>query len=98
MLGEHQGDEAELRRKRYGFGGPVSQAMESDNAGRQQPHFGIMLVTCEKADLRPSPDGVLVYDNNGVRDVTAIVGRGEYCNGVIIDELYDVYIGQQSDQ
>jgi|SRR5690625_31486 len=95
ILREHQGDEAELRRKRYGFGGPVSQAMESDNAGRQQPHFGIMLVTCEKADLRPSPDGVLVYDNNGVREVPAIVGRGEYSQGDTIDELYDAITGQQ---
>jgi phthalate 4,5-cis-dihydrodiol dehydrogenase len=81
--------EAELRRKRYGFGGPVAKAMTSGNEGRKQPHFGVMIVTCEHADLRPSADGVLVYGDNGITEVPAIKGNGSYGQGDTIDELYE---------
>lgn len=33
------------------------------------PHFGVLIVSCERADLRPSADGVLIYDENGVREI-----------------------------
>lgn len=79
--------EAEFRRSRYGFGGPISKAMSSGNDGRKQPHFGVMLVTCERADLRASADGVLVYGDNGVTEIPAITGRGAYGQGDTIDEL-----------
>lgn len=85
--------EADLRRARYGFGGPISKAMSSGNAGRKQPHFGVMLVTCERADLRASADGVLIYGDEGVREVPAVVGRGPYGQGDTIDELHDAITG-----
>lgn len=94
VLRNLQGDEAELRRARYGFGGPVAQAMASGNVGRKQPHFGVMLVTCEHADLRASPDGVLVYGDEGVREIPALVGNGAYGQGDTIDELYDAISGK----
>jgi len=33
------------------------------------PHFGVLIVSCERADLRPSADGVRVYDENGMREI-----------------------------
>lgn len=85
--------EAELRRERYGFGGPVSKAMSQGDEGRKQPHFGVMLVTCERADLRASPTGVLVYGDEGIREVPAIVGTGSFGQGDTIDELHDAING-----
>jgi phthalate 4,5-cis-dihydrodiol dehydrogenase len=87
VLKELQGPEAELRRTRYGFGGPVAKSMASGEVGRKQPHFGMMVVTCERADLRASPDGVLVYGDEGVSEVPALVGQGAYGQGDTIDEL-----------
>jgi phthalate 4,5-cis-dihydrodiol dehydrogenase len=87
VLKDLQGPEAELRRTRYGFGGPVAKSMASGEAGRKQPHFGMMVVTCERADLRASPEGVLVYGDEGVSEVPALVGHGAYGQGDTIDEL-----------
>jgi phthalate 4,5-cis-dihydrodiol dehydrogenase len=86
--------EAELRRARYGFGGPVSKAMSAGNEGRKQPHFGFIIASCERADLRPSADGVLVYGDNGVSEVPAVQGNGAYGQGDTIDELYDAITGR----
>jgi phthalate 4,5-cis-dihydrodiol dehydrogenase len=30
-------------------------------------HFGPVIVCCERADLRPLPDGVIIYDASGAR-------------------------------
>jgi len=88
------GSEAELRRARYGFGGPISKAMSQGNTGRKQPHFGVMLATCERADLRASADGVLVYGDQGVTEVPAQAGPGPYGQGDTIDELHDAITGK----
>ena len=32
-----------------------------------QPHFGLTLVSCERGDIRQSPDGLLVYSEQGPR-------------------------------
>jgi phthalate 4,5-cis-dihydrodiol dehydrogenase len=53
-------------------------------------HFGILLVSCERADLRPVPNGVMIYQNGTAR-LDAIpsprVPRAE-----VIDELYDAVV------
>lgn len=85
--------EADLRRERYGFGGPVSKAMEAGDEGRKQPHFGVMLVSCERGDLRAAPEGVLIYGDEGMQEVPAMVGRGSFGQGDTIDELYDAIAG-----
>jgi phthalate 4,5-cis-dihydrodiol dehydrogenase len=33
------------------------------------PHFGTTIVTCERGELRATQDGVMVYDENGAREV-----------------------------
>src|SRR5215510_703297 len=53
-------------------------------------HFGTLLVSCERADLRPVPNGVMIYQNGTAR-LDAIpssrVPRAE-----VIDELYDAVV------
>src|SRR5262245_60195447 len=34
--------------------------------GRHQ-HFGLVVASCERADLRPTPEGVMIYDDERVR-------------------------------
>lgn len=50
-------------------------------------HFGTIIVSCERADLRPLPNGVVIYDAAGARlDALPLpaVPRAE-----VIDELYN---------
>jgi phthalate 4,5-cis-dihydrodiol dehydrogenase len=84
--------EADFRRVRYGFSGGRAKAMPAGGE-RKQPHFGFIIATCERADLRPSADGVLIYGDDGVSEVPAIAGRGSYGHGDTIDELYDAVTG-----
>jgi phthalate 4,5-cis-dihydrodiol dehydrogenase len=88
--------EAELRRARYGFDGPVSKALTAPGATRKQPHFGLIIATCERADLRPSAEGVLVYGDDGITEVPAIKGNGDFGQGDTIDELCDAVAGRAS--
>ncbi|HEY5280920.1 MAG TPA: Gfo/Idh/MocA family oxidoreductase [Pseudolabrys sp.] len=53
-------------------------------------HFGTLIVSCERADLRPLPNGVVIYDDNGTRlDALPLpaVPRAE-----VIDELYGAVV------
>ncbi|MEX2288959.1 MAG: Gfo/Idh/MocA family oxidoreductase [Mycobacteriales bacterium] len=51
--------DGELALKR-GAGGASRQA-EILSGGEHQPFFGLVLVSCERGDLRVAPDGLLVY-------------------------------------
>lgn len=67
-FGNEEVDEAE-RQRDLGYGGqrlPVEQP--------HLPHFGTLIVTCERGDIRLSPDGLLVYGMDGVKEVP--VDRG----------------------
>ncbi|HKU87857.1 MAG TPA: Gfo/Idh/MocA family oxidoreductase [Casimicrobiaceae bacterium] len=46
------------------YGGP---AYRSSDAPRTHEHFGTFIVSCDGADLRPMPDGVMVYEGRGAR-------------------------------
>jgi phthalate 4,5-cis-dihydrodiol dehydrogenase len=39
-----------------------------------QPHFGLTLVSCERGDIRQSPDGLLVYSGDGCEAVALPAG------------------------
>ena len=67
----------------YGISGAVR------SAGRMhEPHFGFLLASCEGADLRPAPDGVRIYSDEGVREVPAPPARIYPNKDAVIDELY----------
>ncbi len=93
-----------LRRELRKFATPAEEARArtaSGFAGRgiakpqgpmHHPHFGLLLVSCEQADLRPSPDGVLVYDDDGVHELIAPPARTYPNKDGVIDELYDAVV------
>ena len=56
------------------------------------PHFGLLIASCERADLRPSPKGVYVYDEDGVRELIAPDARAYPNKDGVIDELYDAIV------
>jgi phthalate 4,5-cis-dihydrodiol dehydrogenase len=56
--------EEELRRRR-GYGAADAPAAAPDGA-RWHEHFGFIVVSCQRADLRPVPQGVIV-DSHGER-------------------------------
>jgi len=85
-------DEARGRAAR-GFAG---SGIARPGAAQHHPHFGLVIVSCEGADLRPSPDGVLVYDDDGVHEVLAPRARAYPNKDGVIDELYAAVTGGEA--
>lgn len=82
-------DEAGLRRDRYGYGSAAFSGLQSPP---HQPHFGFLLVSCASADLRPSADGVLVYDRDGQSEV-AVPGSGTFAGHINVwDDCYNAVV------
>ncbi|HEY0395123.1 MAG TPA: Gfo/Idh/MocA family oxidoreductase [Candidatus Elarobacter sp.] len=80
--------EAESRMKAAsGFAGRGATRLAGGVA--HQPHFGFLLVSCERGDMRPSRDGVLVYGDDGVRELPLPAGRAYPNKSGVLDELYD---------
>ncbi|MDB5990121.1 MAG: 4,5-dihydroxyphthalate dehydrogenase [Herbaspirillum sp.] len=75
------------------YGGPAYQSVQSvqaKDAQRKFQHFGPLIASCEHADIRPMPDGVLIYGDakKEFRGLTLPAApRSE-----VIDELYDAVI------
>jgi phthalate 4,5-cis-dihydrodiol dehydrogenase len=81
-LAAEQAEEARLRVERYAYGSPAGPPPD------HQPHFGLMIVTCERGEMRASADGLFIYDKNGRREValpksTAMPGRSEVLDDMI---------------
>jgi len=68
------------------YGGPEFKSSEA----QFHEHFGPIIVSCDKADLRPLPDGVMVYAD-GERRLEPLAPTGAPRAGVI-DELYDAVV------
>jgi phthalate 4,5-cis-dihydrodiol dehydrogenase len=69
-----------------GFAG---SGMRKSTGPMHHPHFGLVIVSCENADLRPSPDGVLIYSEDGVREVRVDPARAYPNKDGVIDEFYE---------
>src|SRR5215203_5162712 len=77
------GEEALKSQGRYG--GARQQAGSSPQA-RHQSFFGLSIISCEKGDIRQSPDGLLVYGEDRMWEeplTPGIVGRD-----LMVDEFY----------
>jgi phthalate 4,5-cis-dihydrodiol dehydrogenase len=70
-----------------GFAGRGVTTLASGAA--HQPHFGLLLVSCERGDMRPSRDGLLVYGDGGLRELPLAPGRAYPNKARVLDELYD---------
>jgi phthalate 4,5-cis-dihydrodiol dehydrogenase len=71
------------RQRDLGYGGrelPVEQPY--------LPHFGFLLVTCERGDLRLSPNGITAYGVDGVREIQVERGPGRPGQGDTLDALW----------
>jgi phthalate 4,5-cis-dihydrodiol dehydrogenase len=81
-LGLYPPDEGRRRIERYAYGA------DPGPPPRHQPHFGLMVVTCERGEMRASADGLFVYDQNGKREIAlppsnAMPGRSEVLDDMI---------------
>lgn len=55
------GESALKNARNYGGNGVATQPVMS--SGLLHQHFGFLVVSCENADLRPLPNGVMIYDD-----------------------------------
>ena len=85
-------DEAKARAARYGYGGPTTAARGGPARETHQPHFGMLVASCERGDLRPSADGVLVYADDGLREIALPPGHSDPGRDAAIDELHRAVI------
>ncbi len=76
-------DELSLR---TGAGGSNRQ-MELLRGGDGQPFFGLVVLSCERGDVRVCPQGLLVYDDEARREVPLSDRR--LGREVLLDELVD---------
>jgi phthalate 4,5-cis-dihydrodiol dehydrogenase len=81
-LAAEQAEEARLRVERYAYGAEAGPSPD------HQPHFGLMVVTCERGEMRASADGLFTYDARGKREVAlpksaAMPGRSEVLDDMI---------------
>ena len=75
-------DRAQLRRRGLSAAPPTARSAHQ--------HFGTVIVSCERADLRPLPNGVMIYQNGAARLdplPPPSVPRAE-----VIDELYGAVV------
>jgi phthalate 4,5-cis-dihydrodiol dehydrogenase len=80
-------EEARLRSENFGYGS--GRRWQPDPGERwHQPHFGTLVVSCGNADLRQSPDGILIYTHDGVREVPVPPSNGRPGRADVLDELY----------
>jgi len=81
-----KGNEVEIKSLRN-YGGP---AYTTPQSSPHHQHFGVLIVSCEKADLRPLPEGVMIYGDAEKR-LEALpapkVPRAE-----VIDEFYEAVV------
>jgi len=80
--------EAALKNART-YGGPA-YTPSPPAAGLQHQHFGFLVASCERADLRPLPSGIMIYGDETQRFEplpAPTVPRSE-----VIDELYDAVV------
>src|SRR5262249_62334846 len=52
------------------------------------PHFGLIVVTCERGDLRLSPNGVTLHGIEGTRQIPVPTGPGRPGQGDALDALW----------
>ena len=81
-LAAQKAEEARLRVERYAYGSEVGTSPS------HQPHFGLLIVTCARGEMRASADGLFVYDKDGRREVAlpksaAMPGRSEVLDDII---------------
>jgi phthalate 4,5-cis-dihydrodiol dehydrogenase len=81
-----RGDELNLKTERN-YGGRAFKEAAKPEAHQ---HFGVVIVSCERGDVRPLPSGVTVYGDESVR--TEPLDPPAIPRAEVIDELYDAVV------
>ena len=55
-----------------------------------QPFFGLTVVSCERGDLRQSPQGIYLYSENGREEIVLPTDRSP--RSLVLDELADALL------
>jgi phthalate 4,5-cis-dihydrodiol dehydrogenase len=80
-LAARRRSETELRTANYAYGA-------ADNGEPpHQPHFGLTIATCARGELRSSADGVLLYGEDGRREIALPQGPHFAGRGNVLDDL-----------
>jgi phthalate 4,5-cis-dihydrodiol dehydrogenase len=74
-------DETELRTTAFAYG--AADRGEPPH----QPHFGLTIATCARGELRASADGVLLYGEDGRREIPIPEGPRFSGRGKVLDDL-----------
>jgi len=82
--GTSPADELETKRKRAKNAIPTSAP--------HQPHFGLTMVSCERGDIRQSPDGLLVYSERGREEIALPADKSP--RDLVIAEFADAIAGK----
>jgi phthalate 4,5-cis-dihydrodiol dehydrogenase len=77
-------DEERRLKSQKGYGGKQSKNYDQEKA--HQPFFGLTVVSCERGDIRQSPNGLYVYGENEKYEIKL---GNETGRDVMIAELYD---------
>jgi phthalate 4,5-cis-dihydrodiol dehydrogenase len=72
------------------YGGAAYKAMGLDEGARLNPHFGLLIASCERADLRPTPRGVMIYGDDA--PVLDPVPPPRVPRDEVVTEFYDAAI------
>ena len=89
------GQEAALKQARnYGGVGYRGPAATWVGGPPWHQHFGLVLVSCEHADLRPLPTGVMIYGDTEAR--LEPLCKPEIPRAEVVDELYDAIVHTRS--
>lgn len=57
-----------------------------------QPHFGLTLASCERGDIRQSPDGLLVYSEKGREEIA--LPKDKSPRDLVLEEFADAIAGK----
>lgn len=82
-----QEEETALRTSTYAYKGLGERS--GSEPEQHQPRFGVMVVSCEDGDMRPTADGINIYTQDGIREMPIVAGRGLPGRGDLMDELYN---------
>ena len=80
------GDELTIKSERNYGGAAFTEAGKAE----AHQHFGLVIASCERGDIRPLPSGVLIYGDSEVR--TEPLPPPKVPRGEVIDELYDAVV------
>ena len=98
-IGDPEREEAMKEQMRYGGAksgkwlGGEGRGSRTERGESHQPFFGFTLVSCEKGDMRQSPDGLIIYGEEGKKEIT--IPWGKTGREAEVDELYQSIVNNR---